>query len=87
MLMNFIIFSGVDPDIITQVFRQKFFFICATALNNLLLRKEFCHWSKGCQIRYNVSNLEMWARDKRLDVSILFQNYTFIFRGNQYFYI
>ncbi|XP_044738776.1 unconventional myosin-Va isoform X2 [Chrysoperla carnea] len=60
-------FYGVDPDIITQVFRQKFFFICATALNNLLLRKEFCHWSKGCQIRYNVSNLEMWARDKRLD--------------------
>ncbi len=30
---------------------QLFYFICANALNNLLLRKDMCHWSKGMQIR------------------------------------
>jgi myosin-5 len=30
---------------------QVFYYICACALNNLLLRKEMCHWSRGIQIR------------------------------------
>ncbi|RXG58903.1 Unconventional myosin-Va [Armadillidium vulgare] len=25
-----------------------------------------CHWSKGMQIRYNLSHLEQWTRDMRL---------------------
>lgn len=45
---------------------QIFYFICAGALNNLLLRKDMCHWSKGMQIRFNLSHLEQWARDMRL---------------------
>ncbi|KAL7645004.1 UNVERIFIED_CONTAM: hypothetical protein RMT77_004828 [Armadillidium vulgare] len=57
---------GTDPEIITQVFRQLFYFVCAGALNNLLLRKDMCHWSKGMQIRYNLSHLEQWTRDMRL---------------------
>jgi len=28
-----------------------FYFICANALNNLLLRKDMCHWMKGMQMR------------------------------------
>lgn len=59
-------FHGVDPEVITQVFRQLFYFICASALNNLLLRKDLCHWSKGMQIRYNLSHLEQWTRDHKL---------------------
>ncbi|KAK7862317.1 hypothetical protein R5R35_014678 [Gryllus longicercus] len=57
---------GVDPELVVQVFRQLFYFICASALNNLLLRKDLCHWAKGMQIRYNLSYLEQWARDQKL---------------------
>ncbi|KAF8788252.1 unconventional myosin-Va-like isoform X3 [Argiope bruennichi] len=57
---------GVDPEIITQVYKQLFYFICAGALNNLLLRKDMCHWTKGMQIRYNLSHLEQWCRDLRI---------------------
>lgn len=48
------------------IFSQLFYFVCAGALNNLLLRKDMCHWSKGMQIRYNLSHLEQWTRDMRL---------------------
>ncbi|XP_074661653.1 unconventional myosin-Va-like [Tubulanus polymorphus] len=56
----------VDPELVKQVFKQLFYFICAGALNNLLLRKEMCHWSKGMQIRYNISHLEQWMRDSKV---------------------
>ncbi|XP_034943437.1 unconventional myosin-Va isoform X2 [Chelonus insularis] len=59
-------FHGVDSEIIVQVFKQLFYFMCASALNNLLLRNELCHWTKGMQIRYNLSHLEQWARDEKL---------------------
>ncbi|XP_015117922.1 unconventional myosin-Va isoform X2 [Diachasma alloeum] len=59
-------YHGVDPEIIAQLFKQLFYFMCASALNNLLLRNELCHWTKGMQIRYNMSHLEQWARDQNL---------------------
>jgi myosin-5 len=43
-----------------------FYFIGATAFNNLILRKEMCHWSKGIELRYNISQLEQWIRDSKL---------------------
>ena len=58
---------GLDPEIISQIFRQIFYYLCAGALNNLLLRKDMCHWSRGMQIRYNVAQLEQWARDQNLE--------------------
>ena len=30
-----------------------FYFLCAGSFNNLLLRKDMCHWSRGMQIRSN----------------------------------
>ena len=57
---------GLDPEIISQIFKQIFFYICAGSLNNLLLRKELCHWSRGMQIRYNIAQLEQWARDQKV---------------------
>ena len=42
---------AMDPELVKQVFRQLFYFICAHALNNLLLRKDMCHWTKGMQMR------------------------------------
>ncbi|XP_062849399.1 unconventional myosin-Va [Trichomycterus rosablanca] len=55
---------GNDPEIIRQVLKQQFYIICAITLNNLLLRKDMCSWSKGLQIRYNVCQLEEWLMDK-----------------------
>jgi len=60
---------GLDPEIISQIFRQIFYYLCAGSLNNLLLRKDMCHWSRGMQIRYNVAQLEQWARDQMLEDS------------------
>uniref|UniRef100_A0A672S2B8 Unconventional myosin-Va n=1 Tax=Sinocyclocheilus grahami TaxID=75366 RepID=A0A672S2B8_SINGR len=57
---------GTDPELIKQVVKQQFYIIGAVTLNNLLLRKDMCSWSKGMQIRYNVSQLEELLRDKNL---------------------
>ncbi|XP_046985922.1 unconventional myosin-Vb-like [Schistocerca americana] len=55
-----------------------FYFICAISVNNLLLRKDLCHWSKGMQIRYNLSHLEQWCRDMRLQIIKILNLYTTI---------
>ncbi|XP_041734564.1 unconventional myosin-Va isoform X2 [Coregonus clupeaformis] len=56
----------VDPELIKQGVRQQFYIICSVTLNNLLLRKDMCSWSKGLQIRYNVWQLEEWLEEKGL---------------------
>uniref|UniRef100_A0A8C7PP70 Myosin VAb n=1 Tax=Oncorhynchus mykiss TaxID=8022 RepID=A0A8C7PP70_ONCMY len=56
----------VDPELIKQVCVQQFYIICSVTLNNLLLRKDMCSWSKGLQIRYNVWQLEEWLEEKGL---------------------
>lgn len=43
---------------------KLYYFMCAHALNNLLLRKDLSYWAKGMQIRFNLSHLEQWIRDK-----------------------
>jgi len=37
-----------------------FYFICANALNNLLLRKDMCHWMKGMQMRLDVCIVQIF---------------------------
>ncbi|KAM4548595.1 unconventional myosin-Va [Odontesthes bonariensis] len=54
----------VPQSLIEQAFRKLTYLICASALNNLLLRKDVCSWSRGIQIRYNVSLLEEWLRSR-----------------------
>lgn len=53
---------GLDDIFIEQIFKQFFYFICAIAMNNLMLRQELCMWKTGMKIRYNVGCLEDWAR-------------------------
>ncbi|XP_052786759.1 unconventional myosin-Va-like isoform X1 [Mya arenaria] len=60
---------AVDPELVKQIFRQVYYFLGASALNNLLLRKEMCNWSKGMQIRYNLSHMEQWLCDNKLQES------------------
>ncbi|BES97844.1 MYSc [Nesidiocoris tenuis] len=57
---------GVDPQLITLFFMQIFYFLCANSLNNLMLRRDYCHWSKGMQMRYNLSYLEQWVREEKI---------------------
>ncbi|CAG0897085.1 unnamed protein product [Darwinula stevensoni] len=62
---------GMDPQLVPCIFQQLFYFICAVSLNNLLLRKNLCHWSKGLQIRYNLSSLEDWGRSRKMNGEVL----------------
>jgi myosin-5 len=64
--LNILNSHGVDPEIVNQIFKQLFYFIGASTFNNLMLRKELCHWSKGIELRYNISHLEQWLRDSKL---------------------
>ncbi|XP_013411638.1 unconventional myosin-Va-like [Lingula anatina] len=57
---------ALDPELVKQVFKQLYYYVCAVALNNLLLRKDLSNWSKGMQIRYNISHIEQWLRDQHL---------------------
>ncbi|CAJ1056485.1 unconventional myosin-Va-like [Xyrichtys novacula] len=57
---------GMDAELIKQVVRQQFYIICAVTLNNLLLRKDMCSWSKGLQIRYSIWQLEEWLAEREL---------------------
>ncbi|NXP53624.1 MYO5B protein, partial [Heliornis fulica] len=49
-----------------QALRQLLFLISGTTLNHLLLRKDTCSWSRGIQLRYNISQLEQWLRAEGL---------------------
>ncbi|KAI7812222.1 unconventional myosin-Va, partial [Triplophysa rosa] len=60
---------GNDGELVRRVIKQQFYIICCVTLNNLLLRKDMCSWSKGLQIRYNVCQLEEWLLDKDLQGS------------------
>uniref|UniRef100_H2ZQ86 Myosin motor domain-containing protein n=1 Tax=Ciona savignyi TaxID=51511 RepID=H2ZQ86_CIOSA len=63
---NMMLQHGTEQVLIRQVFRQVFYCITAHTLNNQLVRKELCNWSKAMQIRYNVSQLEEWLRNANL---------------------
>ena len=41
----------LSPETIAALMKQTFFMINGFLLNNLLLRRDMCHWSKGLQIR------------------------------------
>jgi len=56
----------VEPSLIKQIFRQIYYFINATMINNILLRKDMCHWSRGLQIKFNLTQLEEWCRTNQL---------------------
>ncbi|XP_067370667.1 unconventional myosin-Va isoform X2 [Channa argus] len=58
--------QALPPILMEQALRQLTYVISASALNSLLLRKDMCSWSRGMQIRYNVSLLEEWLRSQSL---------------------
>ncbi|XP_040896238.1 unconventional myosin-Vb [Toxotes jaculatrix] len=58
--------QALPPTLMEQAFHQLTYLISASSLNSLLLRKDMCCWSRGMQIRYNVSLLEEWLRSRGL---------------------
>ncbi|XP_064898034.1 unconventional myosin-Vb-like [Columba livia] len=60
---------GLAPAVSHQVLRQLLFLVSGTTLNYLLLRKDTCSWSRGIQLRYNISQLEQWLRVQGLQQS------------------
>uniref|UniRef100_A0A671WM93 Methyl-CpG binding domain protein 3b n=1 Tax=Sparus aurata TaxID=8175 RepID=A0A671WM93_SPAAU len=58
--------QDLPPTQMEQAFHQLTYLISSSALNSLLLRKDMCCWSRGMQIRYNVSLLEEWLRSRGL---------------------
>uniref|UniRef100_A0A4W6CFJ6 Methyl-CpG binding domain protein 3b n=1 Tax=Lates calcarifer TaxID=8187 RepID=A0A4W6CFJ6_LATCA len=58
--------QDLPSTLMEQAFHQLTYLISASALNSLLLRKDMCCWSRGMQIRYNVSLLEEWLRSRGL---------------------
>ncbi|KAK2542373.1 unconventional myosin-Vb-like protein, partial [Columba guinea] len=60
---------GLAPAVGHQVLRQLLFLVSGTTLNYLLLRKDTCSWSRGIQLRYNISQLEQWLRVQGLQQS------------------
>ncbi|XP_075252941.1 unconventional myosin-Va-like isoform X4 [Convolutriloba macropyga] len=57
---------SLDFEVVKQLFKQIIYIVVSSTVNNLLLRREMCHWFKGMQIRYNLSELEEWLRNHRL---------------------
>lgn len=64
-------YFGLDPCYIEQFITQFMKYICAVAMNNLMLRPEICMWKTGMRIRYNVSCLEGWIRETQLSKDVL----------------
>ncbi|XP_047442856.1 unconventional myosin-Vb [Mugil cephalus] len=58
--------QALPRTLMEQAFHQLTYLTCASAFNSLMLRKDMCSWSRGMQIRYNLSLLEEWLRSRGL---------------------
>ncbi|CRL02752.1 CLUMA_CG015744, isoform B [Clunio marinus] len=65
------IFFGLHDCYIEQIFQQLFYFICAIALNNLMLRSDLCTWKTGMKLRFNVGCLESWVKQKKMPKTVI----------------
>lgn len=56
----------LDEHFIYQFFKQIFYFIGMTALNNLMMRKDLCTNERAIEIIYNVSLFEQFLRENKI---------------------
>lgn len=63
---DLIVKNQVPQDVAIQIYKQLFYFICAQSLNQLLIRRDLCHFRKAMQIRFNLSSLRQWCRERYL---------------------
>lgn len=64
-------YFGLEDCYIEQIIKQLMNYICAVAMNNLMLRPETFTWKSGMRIRYNVSLLEAWVRDNKMSKDVI----------------
>jgi myosin-5 len=57
---------GCDDIVLRQVLRQLIYFIVSISLNQLLVRRDLCNWTKAMQLRYNVSQIEEFLSRRNL---------------------
>ncbi|XP_070140380.1 unconventional myosin-Va isoform X2 [Drosophila kikkawai] len=62
---------GLDNCYAEQIFNQLLYFVCAVALNYLMLRGDICMWETGMIIRYNIGCIEDWVRSKKMSNEVL----------------
>lgn len=60
------VFFGLNECYIEQIFQQLFYYICAIALNNLMLRRDLCTWKTGMKLKFNLSCLETWVKQQKM---------------------
>lgn len=60
------VFFGLYECYIEQIFQQLFHYICAIALNNLMLRRDLCTWKTGMKLKFNLSCLETWVKKQKM---------------------
>lgn len=75
------VFFGLQDCYIEQIFQQLFTFICAVALNNLMLRRDLCTWKTGMKLKFNVGCLESWIKMKKM-----VSNSSVMLELNKYYY-
>lgn len=64
-------FFGLNECYIEQIFQQLFYYICAVALNNLMLRRDLCTWKTGMKLKFNVGCLESWVKKKKMPETVI----------------
>ncbi|XP_037956283.1 unconventional myosin-Va isoform X2 [Teleopsis dalmanni] len=64
---------GLDRCYSEQIFNQLLYFICAAAMNCLMLCGDMCMWETGMIIRYNLGHIEDWVREKKMSNDVLLQ--------------
>uniref|UniRef100_A0A5K3FLR9 Dilute domain-containing protein n=1 Tax=Mesocestoides corti TaxID=53468 RepID=A0A5K3FLR9_MESCO len=65
-VFEFVTAQAADTYLVWHVFYQIFYYITASALNTILLRKDLCNWARGAQIRHNLATLETWLSERDL---------------------
>lgn len=70
-LQTFLILSGANPALITQLWSQVFYWIACEVFNRVLTRKKYLCRSRAVQIGINLSALEEWVETASLPRSVL----------------
>jgi hypothetical protein len=53
-----------------QIFTQLAYFVGATCLNALMLRKDLCTFQKACQMQINVQHVTNWLAQNKLETAM-----------------
>ncbi|VDK33188.1 unnamed protein product [Taenia asiatica] len=70
-IFDFLTALNADVSLVWCILYRIFYYICSSALNSILLRKDLCNWARGAQIRSvtnpsSISTLETWLSERDL---------------------